>query len=241
MKPASLLLNVAFGALVAWAVYVAGCHDARPAGADADAGPTPPDSAPTRDSAAETDASDGGRDSGMTPGDAGCLAHNPFSPYPWAPPTPLHQNACTPAQLAAYVAAAGPYTSGNAACDACLLTDVNAAMAGPVVTQLTNDAAVPVEINFGGCIANLDMDTSVSGCGDQYNGEFGCLFAECATCADFAELGPLSVACANAANATECSTEHLEVTPACQREVNDGGVSVCLASVSSLVTVWCGP
>jgi hypothetical protein len=69
-----------------------------------------------------------------------CSANTPFTPILWAPPTPLHQNVCTPAQVLSYVNSLqsqnGPWTSGNPMCDACLQTDEKAPAHGPIVTQL---------------------------------------------------------------------------------------------------------
>ena len=190
------------------------------------------------------------QDSSVTP-DTGpamtCPANFPFTPFTWAPPTALHQNACTSAQAMAYstsIMGTGPFTSGSATCDACIQTDQGAPAHGPVVSV----GGTPEEANYGGCVADetgLTADMASGGCGNQVNDNNDCLVQECQGCSDFANptMGGATNTCITTVLAAGAVCASANETTACMTELNtDGGVQTCLnASVLQLIELWCGP
>jgi len=186
-----------------------------------------------------------GSDTGSPPVDAGppaCLADMAFTAVTWAAPTALHQNKCTAALITAYQtslqAGGSTATSGNAACDACLQTDMGAAAHGPIITQ----SGSPIEINYGGCIADLDGSKAAGSCGNTVNNENDCIDEECSTCSDFSSsTQPITMACVQDAFAAggPCAGAANEPTTACQTELMASADQTCL-SVQTLLTAWCG-
>jgi hypothetical protein len=177
-----------------------------------------------------------------------CAANTPFMPIPWAPPTPLRQGVCTPAQVNAYVTTLstqnGPWTSGAATCDACLQTDSMAPAHGPIITQPFMGKETPTELNFGGCIANIDGMKAKGGCGNQLNNNNDCVQQECASCPDFMMPSPggLTALCTQqvAGAGGACASDM--VAPACgAEETADGGFQACVSSIQNILNLWCGP
>jgi hypothetical protein len=177
-----------------------------------------------------------------------CSSNMPFTPIMWAPPTPLHQGKCTPAQINAYITTLstqnGPFTSGNAACDACLQTDETAPEHGPIILQPVMGKEEPAELNFGGCVANFDGMKAAGGCGNRLNNESDCTSLECEMCSDFMNPTP--------GGPTEtCEQQVLEAGGACAADnvpaecnaelMGDGGVQVCVGMFQTILSVWCGP
>jgi hypothetical protein len=177
-----------------------------------------------------------------SPGEAttppSCFAGAAFpSPPPWRPPTPLHQGACSSAELSEYQACwtASSCSSGNPACDACLQTDVSSAAYGPVITGTLYFDVNDVFVNWGGCQANIDGDKVAGSCGNQTNDWQTCADLECPqscgvdsnSCVDYAGTHQ----CASDTESVDCSDEW---TPA------DSGVPLC-ANFDTLTNLWCGP
>jgi len=201
-------------------------------------------------SGGDTGTSSGG-DTGGGTSDAGpppaCYAAAAFMAFTWAPPTALHQGACTAAQLMTYEAAlqstsTTTFTSGSTTCDACLQTDVGAAAHGPILTATSMGMTVPQEINFGGCIANLDGNKAAGGCGNTVNNENDCIDTECAMCSDFQDMTqPITDSCVQAAYASggACAAAANTPTMACQTELMGTADMACL-TVSTLLSTWCG-
>lgn len=183
-----------------------------------DAAPLPNDSSSPNDSS----------------GPPACYAGTPFTPPPWKPPTPLHQGACTTLELQSIVQCAGASdcTSGSATCDACAETDIGAAAYGPILTQVVAGQSRFVEVNWGGCQANLDGDASAGGCGNQTNSWQSCLLQECRACAsvDACIVFAAEHACSGSSETFACGSEWS----------SDSGVPTC-ANLQSLLTLWCGP
>jgi hypothetical protein len=172
-----------------------------------------------------------------------CYASAPFTPIPWAPPSAFPQSACTAVQVSAYLAcypncSAFRSDTTNAACLACIETDVAATTHGPVITS----GGQPVEINSGGCEAHYDGDTAAGSCGYQYNNAKDCFYAECNTCTDYANPQPGGPAdqCEAAAFAAggQCSSDN--VTPTCVSETGDGGVAATCGALGTFLPAWCG-
>jgi hypothetical protein len=137
----------------------------------------------------------------------------------------------------------GPFTSGNAACDACIQTDETAPAHGPIVTSM----GMPIEFNLGGCMANFDGMTGPMSCGAVVNDQGDCANDECAGCSDFnnpSQNGPTEQ-CENTVFGGGGPCTSFQPNAACQAELQsmDGGVAECLQiqSVLELVNLWCGP
>ena len=183
--------------------------------------------------------SSGGSSSGGPP--PPCYANTSFSPLPWATPTNLHQNVCASADVTAFnntLSGSGPYTSGNATCDACIMTDSQAAMLGPVLTM----GGTPIAANWGGCIADFDNNKAGGSCGNTFNNYNDCFAAECATCSDWSNGGPVTQSCGQAAfgNGGPCAAD--SATQACIAEIQMNGIAAsCGPMLTNLITVWCGP
>ncbi len=166
-----------------------------------------------------------------------------FNPIPWQPPTPLGQGKCTASETAAFAnafASGGALTSGSAACDGCIETDVNLGAHGPVVTALANGLATPIEINYGGCLADFDGMTGPNGCGSLVNGGNDCAIQECGDCSDFGnptQGGPTQL-CGMAVANGPCAPYVL--SSQCQNEVASPTVEACLGSLQGLLDLWCG-
>jgi hypothetical protein len=171
-----------------------------------------------------------------------CPTNVAFSPL-WAPPTPLSQGACTNAQATEYatdfVNGMLP-TSGSASCDACLQTNSTSGAFGPIVVS-----GIGYQVNYGGCIANLDNCTAASCCGDLFNSSLYCPFEECGQCSSdttyqacFNEIASPSGVCAP-----------YGLTQQCADEVSGGGnYPTCTANgpgtaaqqLAALLILWCG-
>jgi hypothetical protein len=231
MRRAAITLGVA---AVVLAVGCATERSASPRDAGADAGGASEDATLPAQS----------HDAGVNPGKT-CNPNHPFDVLSWAPPSPFHQGVCTATDITTYIDnfyASGPFTSGDATCDACLQTDVNAAAHGPVVTTTTGTTTLPSEINYGGCIAMLDGCLEAGCCGDQFDDLYACWTMECDNCSDWQASGPATIACLHTASMGECSTERLELTASCENETlgPEAGIGEC-STLLSLFTNWCGP
>jgi len=194
-----------------------------------------------KDSGSSSDDASTGDDS-STGGDAGmCPANAQFTPVPWAPPTPLGQNACTTAQISAFATSLngnGPFTSGSQSCDACLMTDVGASTHGPIITQMMMGTAVPVEFNFGGCQANLDGKTAAGSCGNVEDEANDCILTKCSSCADF--NNPMKGGATAMCYQSSCAM-YVPMS-ACDTELQSGGVAaVCGGNFATVLGAWCGP
>jgi hypothetical protein len=168
-----------------------------------------------------------------------------FNAPAWKAPTPLHQGACTAAELAAFDACIGDpanCTSGSTPCDACIRTDVGAAAYGPFVTQTTGGTTTLVETNWGGCQANIDGDTKSGSCGDQTDTWQACAALECGSCTDVNDPtsgGPTDQCLAFAANSDEACADETELLTCANEWYSDSGVPECTEQ-TSLIAVWCG-
>ncbi len=194
----------------------------------------------------------GGFDIGAPDGGSTCSANTPFTPITWAPPTALHQAACTPTEIQTFANAlqgtSMTFSSGNARCDACLLTDQTAPAHGPIVTVSMGGMEVPAELNFGGCIADFDGMKTSTGCGAILNSENDCANQECSMCVDFGaqQPGGPTAQCEQVVFEAGGPCDKFVPSPACQAEVSaDGGISVCVDfsapnSLDQFFTLWCG-
>ncbi len=187
-----------------------------------------------------------------SPPDAGvgpnCNPNKPFTPVPWAPPTPFTKS-CTAQQISDYGTcltsgdcSAFRATAANASCVSCLETDIGSAAHGPVVTVIYMGAVTPYEGNFGGCIANLDGNTSKFGCGASFNTYDDCYNSDCGGCADAKNptpSGPTAMCQKAAFSSGTCNS--FAITGACSQEVTpDAGVASRCDSVQGLLGTWCG-
>jgi hypothetical protein len=169
-----------------------------------------------------------------------CYANMPFTAPTWEPPTPFGQPACTPAQVSAYLTCFPSCSSfvtdpSNTACAACIQTDMASTQYGPIVTS----GGMPIQVNFGGCIANLDGNTAAGSCGDVFNSFNACLSTECATCSDFDDPtpgGPTQLCTENAFNGGFC-TAYNDMT--CDSEVADAGVAAVCDNLNDFLPLWC--
>ncbi len=176
-------------------------------------------------------------------GGGGCAPNATFTPYPWEPPTPFYQGACTPVQIASYLSCfsfgdCAPFKSvaQNAGCVSCIETDVAATAHGPVITAF---GAIQ-EVNFGGCQATFDGNTSATSCGATFNNLNSCLVNECGDCPDVSENGPQFSACYQAAFAAGGPCTIYDETPTCRAETSAGGVAATCDAISTLLPLWCG-
>lgn len=180
----------------------------------------------------------------------GCDPTALFTPVPWATPTAF-SSACTQTQVATYHTcltiggdncASFRADPANASCVACIETDVGAPLHGPIVTSGTGPALQVVQVNWGGCIATRDMDTSAGSCGAKFNVFNDCYVNDCSSCLDAnnpAQNGP-TVTCTMTAFATgSCAGD--KVATACDQEINsDAGVAnACGPQILDLVATWC--
>ncbi len=188
-----------------------------------------------------------GSSSGGDDASTSCYASAPFSAIAWEPPTALHQNKCTAAQITAFVTAlnsqSGPWTSGLATCDACLMTDITATTHGPVLSENQSGTEVPVEFNPGGCQADFDGQTAAGSCGNLDNNLNDCAYAECGTCSDYDSptSGGPTYTCEETAigSGGPCATYY---SATCEDELAlDGSAASCGTDVNTFLTVWCGP
>jgi len=207
-----------------------------------DSGTKPPADVGSEAASDDTGASSFDADESDAPQPPGCYQATAFTPVPWAPPTPLHQGACTTAELTAYGSSLTmaltvsmlTATSGNAACDACLQTDVAAAAHGPVVTEVGQ----PIGVNVGGCVASIDGNAAAGSCGNTLTNQADCIQQECGMCTTPA----LATACAQAAFATSaaCSASANVPTAACETEASGSAYAACVTSSATLFAAWCG-
>ena len=105
-----------------------------------------------------------------------------FAPT-FRPPTGAHQSKCTGSQVSSGVAAVlgggatyATWASANAGCAACIITDSNAAMLGPLVFISTLGIT---DGNRDGCVALLTGDSSATSCGAKVQAQFDCSIASC--------------------------------------------------------------
>jgi hypothetical protein len=242
---------VSVAALGGVSIYGMGCSSSSPAGnpgGGTDAGKdtgTKADSsvADTGGGGDTSPGDDSGGDAGMT-----CSAGTAFTPTTWAPPTPLHQGACTAAEITAWTTSQSMTTglgmSGNAACDACIVTPVTAAAHGPAITATMGSTTILVEANFGGCVANLDGMKAAGSCGNSVDTENDCIGQECGGCSDFqttnGKTGP-TADCITAVFAMggPCASQGIS-TMACLTEVQGATDMPCISTFAALLTEWCG-
>ncbi len=117
-------------------------------------------------------------------------------------------------------------------------------MHGPVVAQNMGGMEIPVEPNFGGCVANMDGMTAAGSCGNQVNNADDCGFNECGMCSDYQTNGPITQSCFQYAFQDAAGACHADlIQSACAMELNaDGGPDApCLGTFQALLTLWCGP
>ena len=126
---------------------------------------------------------------------------------------------------------------GDNACDECLMTLPTAATHGPMIA---NAAQEVLAVNFGGCYANLDGDSSDGGCGPNINHSNQCLKVECSECSDYTTHGPLTLACIEEARLAGNPCEGTALRDECKAQTNDAGFQDCNSS-TSLMRLWCGP
>jgi hypothetical protein len=174
-----------------------------------------------------------------------CPDDTVFTPIPWSPPSMFFQGACTQAETAAYVTSfnsPNPTTSGSASCDACIQTDYGDAEHGPIITAVINGMTTPIEINYGGCLADLDGEKGPGSCGNVLNNGNDCADQECGDCSDFSnpQMGGATQMCLNTVRGGACAG--LELTTACHNETQAANVQqICLGPLQVLLDQWCGP
>jgi hypothetical protein len=233
-----------------------GCSSSSgPGGGAADAG-GPTDSAALETGPSVPDASPP-RDASLAPLDAGpcdpstsatgcCDPRTAYAADPWVPPTPF-QNACTSAQIASYNTCSDTgdcsnfrAATANAACLSCIETDAGNRQWGPVITETQSGVTLAVLINYGGCEALRDGDTSAHSCGAENNDNVECLFSACGGCADWPTSGPMATACTQAA-AQSGGCHAFASTPTCLGEQAEGGIaSGCGPNLVDVLGYWCG-
>ena len=200
----------------------------------------------TKDGPAAVD--DGSTASDCKPGDV--LSFTPV----WKSPAPFDQKKCTDAQVEALVNClfeglpdqttcdAVMADDANKACDACLFTEDTSAAWGPVITS--NGTGT---LNTGGCIANVQGDTSKNGCGAKYAANIDCGYAACDSncsgndvtdeqynqCLDDAAAGN----CKSYATAAACADALTADGGAADKCRGDGGFT---ASAIALGKLFCG-
>jgi hypothetical protein len=106
---------------------------------------------------------------------------------------------------------------------------------GPVVTS----GGTPVQVNFGGCVANLDGNPDPGSCGDLFNSFDSCLSLECETCSDFDDPtpgGPTQECTENAFNGGACTSFNAMM---CDSELSDGGVAAPCSNLADFLPLWC--
>jgi len=173
-----------------------------------------------------------------------CPDNTVFSAIPWSPPSMFLQGACTPAETANYVTTLNNSsfaTSGSASCDACIQTDYASALHGPIITAVINGAVTPIEINYGGCLANLDGSKLAGSCGNVLNNGNDCAYQECGDCSDWGnpQMGGATNACLGVVGNGACSG--LELTTSCHDETLEANVEqLCLGPLQVLLDQWCG-
>jgi hypothetical protein len=207
------------------------------------------DTSPPGDGGTDTRPTDSSspKDAGDAEAEAGpvCTPTLAYSPVPWKPPSAFPQTACTTTQLTAYETCFPSCENfrqdqANAACVSCIETDENAVAHGPVITSNQGGNVVPVEVNIGGCQAQLDGNSSPGCCGNQENDSRGCLSTECGTCSDFADPAPGGPAqtCEQTATAGTCASFVPQST--CDAEL-DGGVAAQCLTLATFLPLWCTP
>jgi hypothetical protein len=172
-----------------------------------------------------------------------CDPDKPLADIPWAPPTPFHQGACTASQISQYLVDFGADMTpafranpANKTCDACIETSATAAKYGPVIRGAI------IQTNFGGCVANIDGDTSSTGCGALINAYQECAYQECGKCIDWSTGGPMAVACLKKAIAAggSCAPVWGTKTQQCNNDLGSGATAIC-GGLNTFLSVWCGP
>jgi hypothetical protein len=198
-------------------------------------------------------ATDGSAVESFDAGFPSCLATQPFTPTPWAPPTPFGQGACSATQITSYVTCATSAggncsafraVTANAGCLACLETPASASQHGPMVMGGDDGGVAYVEMNTGGCVAHYDGDAGSSACGALTNASNDCFAAACGSCSDFAnpsDDGP-TYACYFASVLPGEACGDFLVSNACGNETLEGGTaSACGGTLGTILTAWCGP
>jgi hypothetical protein len=175
-----------------------------------------------------------------------CDPRTPYTANPWSPPAPF-QNACTSSQITSYNTCSDMgdcsnfrTATANAACLACIETDFGRSTWGPVITETQSGVTFAVLINYGGCEALRDGDTSARSCGAENNDNVDCLYSACGGCVDWSTSGPMATACTQAA-AQSGGCRAFASTPACLDEQADGGIaSGCGPNLVDVLAYWCG-
>jgi hypothetical protein len=184
-------------------------------------------------------------------GDASLTCPNsaPFVAPRWAPPAPLHQGACTAAQVAAWISSqtmmTGLGTSGSAACDACIATPDTASAYGPYITTTHMGATIWAGDNLGGCLADETgsaADAAMGGCGNQLTNYAACELEQCSDCSDwgpnYPPTGPTAM-CLNTIGNPGGACDFL--TDQCEVEATSTPVQPCLNSTQAeWLELWCG-
>jgi len=177
-----------------------------------------------------------------------CYAGTAFTPLPWAAPTAFGQGMCTTEQISAYEScfqsndcSAFRADPSNSGCLGCIETDESSFELGPIVTS----GGVAVEVNFGGCQAHFDNETTESGCGNLENEFTTCAEQECGTCSDFGNptSGGPSAQCEGSAFTVDggaCTPYNDSMTLVCNSELADGGVAGTCDNFFTFLPLWCG-
>jgi hypothetical protein len=172
-----------------------------------------------------------------------CTPDKPFHAVPWAPPTAMHQTLCTATQEQGYMAdyhgnkiASFAGDPDNASCFTCIETNATDTHHGPVI--VASDGSI--ESNYGGCVANLDGDTSSTGCGAILAGYNNCAIQECGDCKDYTDPPYTHAeACLKAAVAEGGPCHDYSTTPTCQAEIAKGGVAAVCGELDDFLPLWC--
>jgi hypothetical protein len=185
----------------------------------------------------------GARDVTQESSSALCIPNSTFIPLPWAPPTPFSQGVCNAMQIQEYLACFAIDDCGmffnvppNQACLHCVETDVSASAYGPVITA---GGAIQA-VNFGGCQATFDGNTTGSSCGARNNDFNSCIVAECGDCDDILMNGPNFNLCYASAVAGGGPCAPYVETSSCAVELEpDASAGVC-NDLGDFIGLWCG-
>jgi hypothetical protein len=169
-------------------------------------------------------------------------ASSSFTPT-WQKPTAFAQGACSTAQIDGfYTACLAPpidaatctaFVSANGACATCISSQETDAQGGPVIWHASNRYYT---MNIPGCIANMDHDTSATGCGAAYQAVLQCKEAACSTC--FAsQNGSFSnfSACEAQAGQGSCQKYGTALYNTCDAALHDAGspIAACIPPSTS--------
>jgi hypothetical protein len=182
----------------------------------------------------------GARDGSPEGGSSTCVPDKPRANVPWAPPSAFRPGACRADQTALYLSDFGSNNTAafrsdptNAMCDACIETDASAEEHGPVILGAL------VQTNFGGCVDNVEANTS---CGELIDVYELCAYEECGDCIDWGSGGPMAVACLKKAIAAggACASAWDGKVESCVNELSSGKTAVC-GALGEFLNLWCGP